>query len=176
MYVHEEKRVAFIAHPRTASTATGQALTGLGFGQWINHHGFDPKWDLTGWTVFATVRNPFDLMVSWYYHKKRHQEQTFQEWLPKFIALSNQYLDQGMFFGTNFCTRMMRYETLQKDFDFVLGEVGFPQTDIPLKNVSHDRPDKPLSEYYDHRLINLMRTHFNKEIRQNGYKAPCQAT
>jgi hypothetical protein len=96
--------------------------------------------------------------------------------LPKFIAVSNQYLDQGMFFGTYFCTHMMRYETLQEDFDYMMGVTGLPRTDIPLKNVSHDRPDKPLSEYYDHRLIKLMKTHFNKEIRQNGYRSPCQAT
>jgi len=172
MYVHEEKRVAFIAHPRTASTATGAALLSLDFTQWVNHHGINPKWDPEGWTVFATVRNPFDLMVSWYY-KAKYRELEFQYWLPNFIAVSNQYLDLGMFFGLRYCTRVLRYEQLQQDFDFVMSELGFPQIDIPLKNVSTARPDKPLSEYYDPKLINLMKAHFGEEIRQNGYGVPC---
>lgn len=173
MYVHNEKRVAFIAHPRTASTATGAALLGLGFTQWVNHHGINPKWDPIGWTVFATVRNPFDLMVSWYYHKMKYREASFPEWLPKFIAVSNEYLDMGMFFGLRYCTRVIRYETLQEDFDYMMMLTGFPQTDIPLKNVSTARPDKPLSDYYNPKLINLMKAHFGEEIRQNGYGVPC---
>lgn len=175
MYVHEEKRIAFIAHPRTASTATGAALLGLGFTQWVNHHGINPKWDPTDWTVFATVRNPFDLMVSWYYHKKKYQAAPFQEWLPKFLAESNMYLDQGLFFGVPHCTRVLSYERLQDDFNLVLVESGFPPIEIPYKNVSIARPDKPLSEYYDHKLINLMKAHFGEEIKSHGYEVPrCQ--
>jgi len=172
MYVDEEKKVAFIAHPRTASSATGHVLTQLGFTQWVNHHGFKPEWDLSGWTVFSTVRDPFDVMVSWYYHKKRHQEETFQTWLPKFIAVSNEYLDQGMFFGFAYCTHVMSYETLQEDFDYIMDVTGFPQTEIPFRNVSQDRPDTPLSEFYTPKLVKLMQAYFGEEIHQLGYGLP----
>jgi hypothetical protein len=169
--------MCFIAHPRTASVATGQALLDLGFEKMMGHHQFSVKVLNPRWTVFATVRNPFDLMVSWYYHKKKYQAHTFQEWLPKFLAESNQYLDQGLFFGLPHCTRVLRYEILQEDFNLVLVEAGFPPVEIPHKNVSIARPYKPLSEYYNHKLINLMKAHFGEEIRQNGYGVPrCQAS
>ncbi len=175
MYVHEEKKVGFIAHPRTASTATGHVLTELGFIQRINHHGFKPEWDLTGWNVFSTVRDPFDLMVSWYHHKKRYRAISFQEWLPLFLKESNQYLDQGLFFGVDYSQHWLHYETLQADFDETMRLLGFPQREIPWKNVSVDRPDKPLSEYYnDSKLINLMTSYFGKEINTHGYQTPCQ--
>lgn len=171
MYVHEEKKVCFIAHPRTASTATGKVLLGkLDFGQCINHHGFKPGLIPKDWTVFATVRNPFDLLVSWYWHKRREHE--FPEWLPIFLKESNEFLDKGLFFGLPYCTHVLRYENLQDDFNQVIVEAGFPPTEIPQHNVSLRRDDRPLSDYYDFKLINLMKTHFDTEIQSHGYEVP----
>jgi len=172
MYVHEEKGLCFIAHPRTASTATGQVLLSLGFNQVINHHGFKPGLIPKHWDVFSTVRDPFDVLVSWYWKSRR--EQDFKDWLPVFIRDSNEYLDRGLFFGAPYCQYRMHYETLQEDFNWVLVTHGFPPTEIPRRNVSERRDGRSLADYYDSKLTNLIQDHFGKEIRQNGYGVPCQ--
>jgi len=171
MYCHIGKKVCFVAHPRTASTATGKVLLTLDFEQMINHHGFKPEVLNPSWTIFATVRNPFDLLVSWYWHKRREQK-SFQEWLPIFLKESNEYLDKGLFFALPHCTHVLRYENLQNDFDQVMVEAGFPPTEIPKHNVSIRRDDRPVFEYYDSKLINLMKAHFGDEIRQHSYEVP----
>lgn len=173
MYVHIEKKMCFIAHPRTASTAIGKVLLEkLDFEQMINHHGFKSELLNSSWTVFATVRDPFDLLVSWYWYKARCQNQSFQEWLPVFLKESNEFLDKGLFFGLPHCTHVLRYENLQDDFNQVLVEAGFPPTEIPKHNVSIRRDDRSLSDYYDFKLINLMVSYFDTEIQQHGYEVP----
>lgn len=169
MYVHTTKKMCFIAHPRTASVATSQTLLGLGFEKMMSHHEFNIKLLNSSWTVFSTVRNPFDLLVSWYWNKKR--DRPFQDWLPIFLQTSNQYLDQGLFFGYLYSTRILRYETLQDNFNQVMVESGFPPTTIIRANVS-ERPAQPLREYYDYKLVNLMFAHFNYEIHEHHYGAP----
>ncbi len=170
MYVNEEKKAAFIAHPRTASVATGRTLSDLGFTIRGNHHAFDPAWCPTDWIIFSTVRHPFDLLVSWYYNKRR-EIKTFQEWLPTFLTLSNQYLDQGLFFGQAASTHVIRFENLQADFDRVMEEAGFPPAVITPQNVS-DRPSRNFWDYYNWDLAHLMTGHFGREIYGNGYEVP----
>ena len=45
MYVLRDKRLAFLAHPRTASQATAEALRGLGFEPVGAHHEYDASFD-----------------------------------------------------------------------------------------------------------------------------------
>lgn len=74
MYVHAEKKLIYLAHPRTASSSTADALMKIGFGmcgQKGHHMTLQPK-VLVGrygvpreeWTAFTTVRNHWDIAVS----------------------------------------------------------------------------------------------------------------
>ena len=174
MYVHEEKKTAFVAHPRTASSATGHVLLQLGFEQQINHHDFEPKMLGVDWTVISTVRNPFDVMVSWYYHyvRKSHVTETFREWLPGFLKMSNRFIDRGMFFGAPYCTHLLFFESLQDDFNYVMSEIGLPQTEIPQRNVSTKREGRHWQTYYDDAAVHLVVEHFATEINVHGYSVP----
>ncbi len=174
MYVHQEKKVAFIAHPRTASQATGSVLKIRGFKLIGGHHQFPEEWKPEGWTTFATVRNPFDLMVSWYYQEmyKSGREVEFDWWLRERLQKPNDYMRQGLFFGLDFCTDILHFENLQEEFNQLMKRVGLSPMKIPWKNVSDKRAGRHFIYYYTPNLIELMGKKFDSLIHDHGYTIP----
>jgi hypothetical protein len=174
MYVLSDHNLGFIAHPKTASTATQRVLRGLGAAQYDNHHGIKDHICQrildTGGLIMSTIRNPFDLMVSWYFHyKQRTEPPSFKEWLPQQLANPNDYIRKGLFYGLPWTNRVLRFENLQDDFNAVLSEVALESVTIAPFNVSHKRDGKPYQEMYDFELIHLVQHHFGDVIAEHGY-------
>jgi len=176
MYIFKRK-LAFIAHPKTASSSTRNALRELGVKKFGTHHEVKEKWCTpvleAGGKVACTVRNPYDLMVSWYFHymKRRGDEtrESFKEWMPVQLSNPNHYIREGLFFGTKWCNVVMRFETLQQDFDALLSSVGMTPTTLEPFNVSHNRESRPYQEMYDDQLKSLVKYHFGAELAEHGY-------
>ncbi len=167
MYFHFDKKVAFIAHPRTASSATGHILMQMGFEIRDSHHAFNPEWELDGWTVGCTVRNPFDTMVSWFYNSPR--EQPFDLWLPKFISECHLLSDPLMFYGQPYATHVLRFENLQDDFDEFCKDANLPTTKIPRRNVSERRVKAYFMTHYNFRLAKMVIDRFLQDFANTGY-------
>jgi len=163
------EKIAFIAHPKTASQATGGVLKNLDFKIVGSHHSWQhcPE----DWIVFATIRNPFDLMVSWYYQEmyKSGAEVNFDWWLWKRLQEPNHYMKQGLFFGLGICTDVLHFENLQEEFDQLMKKVGLPQTKIPRKNVSDKREGRHFIDYYNSESIDIMMEKYGSTIYNNGY-------
>ncbi len=170
MYELPEKKIAFIAHPRTASSSTGHALLEMGFTQRKSHHSFDRKWDLEGWQIYCTVRNPLDVMASWY-HNSPHDE-SFKEWLPKFIDGCHYLQGERMFFGRPYCTHVLYFENLQEDFNHFVWGMGLPQKDIPFRNVSEEKKGRDFMGYYDAESVRMVIDRFKVDFTENGYTIP----
>lgn len=153
MYVHREKKIAFIAHPKTASSSTSHVLVQeLGFVPEGSHHQIDEAM-LTDphdpWAVISTVRQPLDTLVSWYFHFKKHHPglPAFPVWARTFVA-SNTFVARRMFFGLEITTHALVYERLQKDWDVVCEELGLAQRELPHRNVGN--VDKvPYKDFYN---------------------------
>jgi hypothetical protein len=143
----------------------------MGFIQRQSHHGFNPKWNLKGWKVCATVRNPLDVMVSWYYNKTR-EEDSFAVWLPKFIEGCHYLQGERMFFGRPFCTHLLHFENLQEDFNNWLEAIGLPPKEISRRNVSTARKKRPFMGYYDIPLARMVIERFKTDFTENGYQLP----
>lgn len=175
MYVNHYHEAIFIAHPRTASTATAHVLMQKGFEIIGDHHYVDHECIPRDYKVICTVRNPFDLMVSWYHNKPR--EQPFALWLPEFLDGCH-YLQDRIFYGQPYATHVMHFEYLQEDFDQIAKQVGLPQTEIPPRNVSRERKVKgfPFIAYYDFRLARMMINRFLQDFTENGYPLPTLRT
>jgi hypothetical protein len=175
MYVHEEKKVAFIAHPRTASSATGHTLLQMGFTMRGNHHAFNRKWDLEGWTIGCTVRNPFDTMVSWFYNTPR--EQPFDLWLPKFIQECHYLKDNHlMFYGKPYATHVLKFENLQNGFNAFCIDADLPVTTIPHRNVSEKRGKEGYMTYYNFARVRLVIERFRDDFVNGNYHIPAVRT
>lgn len=167
MYEHIKKKIAFIAHPRTASSATGHSLLRMGFTLRKDHHAFDPEWNLNGWKVCCTVRNPFDTLVSWYYNKPR--EISFDLWLSEFLEGCHYLQGQRMFYGQPYCTYVLHFETLQKDFSNFCRDVWLPFQIIPKRNVSRNRPSKTFMDHYNSDQIQKIVKRFHDDFIINDY-------
>ncbi len=167
MYIHQEKKVAFIAHPRTASSATAHVLMQMGFEIVKGHHAFDPSSDLDDWSVFCTIRNPFDVLVSWFYSQKR--EKPFTLWLPDFLDGCQFLQGERMFFGQPYATHVLHFETLQDDFDGLCNDVGFRPRTIERRNVSVRREGRSFMGYYNFYTAKMISERFHQDFLGNNY-------
>ena len=176
MYVLENI-LGFIAHPKTASVATQAALRTIGAVSIGNHHEVDVHLCQrildAGGVILSTIRNPFDLLLSWYFHgRKRNNALTtkpFTEWLREFLRNPNHYVRQGLFFGLPWTNRVLRFETLQQDFDAVIREFTGNPLRIAPANVSEERAGRPYQEFYDDGTRRLIEDHFGAELQEHGY-------
>lgn len=167
MYIHQEKKIAFIAHPRTASSATAHTLMAMGFEILHGHHDIDLPSDLEGWTVGCTVRNPFDTLVSWYHNKPRNN--IFDLWLPIFLNGCHLFDNHLMFYGQPFATHVLQFETLQNDFDWFCADADLPITIIPPRNVSVRREDSSFMGHYNARTAKMVIERFRQDFINNNY-------
>jgi hypothetical protein len=164
MYMHHEKKLGFIAHPRTASTATSHVLMKMGFEIHFGHHDMVDVLD-DDWEFFCTVRNPFDVLVSWFHNQPR--EKPFSLWLPKFLDECH-FMQGRMFFGQHACNHIIHYENLQEEFECVMDEFDLPLVEIPKRNVSA-RKSPSFMGHYNFRTARLVVERFHKDFINNGY-------
>jgi len=92
MYASQERKLIYLAHPRTASLATAELLLSMGF-EMIkgknSHHStlFEEGSPVTEenrheWKVFTAVRNPWDVAVSWCLRGMHPIRQPKTPWSP----------------------------------------------------------------------------------------------
>jgi hypothetical protein len=178
VYVSHKLRIIYMAVPRTASRAVRKFLVEehrarevgkKGFG---GHHGIDGKvirqcYDL-GYKIICPVRNPWDVIVSWWHHNPRWFGEAnaefakFVEWFPKHGK--NKYLFEGMLyhFWAQHSTRIIKYEHLRADLARII------RAPVNLEVIGKsDR--KPYADYYDDELREYVAEAFAAEIEEYGY-------
>ena len=185
MWVLPEKKMCFLANPKTASLATAHTLMSLGFKHYGDQHctpdrsGWNHRQEIDNtWTIFCTVRNHFDTMVSWYFHqtcrpgKSKYFGKTFECFLYEW-AFNLRYFRAGkMYWERNpWCNRVLRFESLQSDFDSLLESCDLPVTDLQVHNVSENRKRRTFQEFYSAASIEFMQEQFGDEMGslQYGY-------
>lgn len=131
---------------------------------------------------FACLRNPWDMMISYYFspHRNVHgwDRNNFigllrsTPTMASFITLApgpeggkNLPLDRDIDF-------LMRLETINDDFKKACDRIGIPARDLPIRNRSNRQP---YSCYYDNELIEMVAEKFRAEINYGGYRfaGPC---
>lgn len=158
MYVLKNKKIAFIGHPRTGSTAIGHVLIEhLNFELVNGYHKVAPEILEPDWIVGCTVRNIFDTIVSWYFYN-RHPG-PFEEWLPDFLNNPNHLIKDGLFYGQKYATHVLRFEHLDADFQEFLLKASLNSYPLPKKNVSRYREERPWRNFYTPRLMTFVREH-----------------
>ncbi|MGP0129341.1 MAG: sulfotransferase family 2 domain-containing protein [cyanobacterium endosymbiont of Rhopalodia musculus] len=138
---------------------------------------------------FATIRNPYDHMISWYFSPHRG----IQNWVRQdFIDLieevpnlreyitfsSNSFLGKKLKklgLSINFNRKkldedidfLMRFEHLNEDFQKVCEIIDIPYQPLPVRNRSNR---KHYSIYFDEVLKEKVYTKFQEEIEWGNYK------
>jgi hypothetical protein len=121
---------------------------------------------------FATLRNPWDMMISFYFSPHRG----FTAWdRNRFLTLLHRvknirhYICNGMQ-SLNIDAELdylMKFEQLSEDFGMVCKHLGIANTPLPKKNQS---TRKHYSKYYDSELIKMVENKFNEEIEFGDYR------
>lgn len=193
MYAHPELQIAYLAHPRTASTATSAALCALP--GWLlmggtGHH--DKRLpvvvaeDRESWTVLTTVRNPFDVAVSWAFAQGRPRTERIPWDLETFRnALErNRWFGEGrrLFWHADGADIVLRFERLAQDLAQAVASLGvlglsavFAEDPIlPMRNVSEGRGGRHYREFYNDETRDYVEQLCAPELEKWGYRYETQ--
>jgi chondroitin 4-sulfotransferase 11 len=181
MISHGHKCI-FVHIPKTGGTSVEVALQGHPEPDSIIHKtALEYKnqnsdiWD--DYFKFTIVRNPWDLMVSWWKWRMRNKKTTFPGFIKnqKNLIPGNEYLKPGLTYfdfisdGNNILVdKICRFENLQEDFDDVCKEIGIiPQQKLPHKN---EMKRTHYSDYYDDKIRKRVADKFKKDIEYFNYE------
>ncbi len=127
------------------------------------------------WTIYCVIRNHFDVMVSWWFHNTRnavsaHFGTSFEQFLYIWAHEGRWFKDGRMYWERNpYCNRILRYETLQRDFDTLLAAHNMPATKIQVHNVSVNRKGRDSTTFYSSKSTQFMYDFFGAEMEELGY-------
>lgn len=128
-----------------------------------------------GGIVACTVRNPWDVMVSWYCYSERDPRlngkmtpEDFKPWLLRTIVAGNGWIEKGLFYGVHLCNRVFRFEhNLELQLNNCLSDCGLPSVQFPHQGKTEH---KHYSAYYDAESSAAVALRFANEIIEWGYK------
>ena len=134
---------------------------------------------------FATIRNPWDMMISYYFSSPDvtvWDRQIFLNLLRKIKTLrwyicENTFVDKLKmktgFVKNSFKNKLdsnidflMRFERLEEDFQIVCDQLNIEASVLPKRNVSDH---KHYSQYYDEELKKMVTARFAEEIEFGEY-------
>lgn len=163
--------LAFILPPKTGTRSLQRALAERGAITRRGRHGVDIQklWTLP--VVVATVRNPFDVLVSWYHYDAKGEKagRSFDDWLNT-IALvgKNSYLAKSTLPHAEHATRLLRFEDGLERVNVILE--GFGVEPVTLPHVGRAESRKPYREYYTEATRREVEQHYRLDFLRYGYQ------
>ena len=162
----------YLGTPRAASTATHDALKAIPGVKIFNQHitraamieeGMGPY---QGEFTFAAVRNPYDLVVSWWLRSRPLKTDTFLDFL-RHHQNKHFEIDGRLFWMCVEDVEVMHYETLQEDLNRIVTGLGLDPVTMRLMNVTPRK--KRWRKYYGPEEIEALNDRFGHEIDRYGY-------
>lgn len=131
---------------------------------------------------FATLRNPWDLMISYYFSPHRNVQDWNREEFINILNAVKTFRDYTVLkndvdnyfktlfirlFKNNQLDFVIRFEHLEEDFGKVCKLIDIPIEKLPTRNKSKR---EHYSTYYDDELKELVRNKFSYEIKLGQYE------
>ncbi len=170
-----------ILHPKTASQSIREALRQTFDARSPGgHHGYKEedceRLRNAGGIVCSVVRNPWDVMVSWWaynqlkaYNGQFPTVEPFADWLPRTLEAGNGWIEKGLFYGVDECNRIIRFEhSIENQLNNCLIDCGLPP--VTLKHVGGSPREKDYREHYTTREALLVDRYCRNEIVEWGYE------
>ncbi len=141
----------------------------------------DEVWN--SYTKVATVRNPFDRVVSAFHHFKLALEKNgalsrdevirkFREWIAEYNIKSLQISSYAQIDGEPCLDFLIRYETLEDDVRSLLKRLGVLRSslgDVPRLKTEFRKGDIPLTDYFDEETRQRVVDSMVKDFELLGY-------
>ena len=188
MLVSDSHRFIYFHIPKTGGTSVKEALSDISHQMVRPHNNVAKAREVLGnktfdsYFKFATVRNPWDKMVSAYeYERQAHPEsfqkgaelygkESFEQYLRHMIAAHPGWQRQLRWIGEDgglALDAVMRFERLQKDFDDVCVYLHIPARKLPHSRTTRR---KYYPSYYNAETKKLLADHAAVDIEGFRYR------
>ena len=125
--------------------------------------------DSKEYMIVAMVRNPFDRMVSWYYHAL-YKSKAFKGSFEDFCENRLVYPSENLLPPYQKSNHVIRYEHLQEDFNTFLNLIGLPSHNLPHFNKNPDKPKDHYRALYTKKTKQITADYFCSVIEMFGYE------
>jgi hypothetical protein len=122
--------------------------------------------------VVGMVRNPFDRMVSWYFHalyKSKAFTGSFEDFCKERL-LERVDPNENLIPPYEKCDHVIRYEHLQEDFNVFLDLIGHPPHKLPHSNSNPEKPKDHYRALYTDKTKQMTADYFASVIEIFGYE------
>lgn len=172
--------LAFVLPPRTGSRSIEHALAPLVTSKLGSRHYFPAPKAPSECEVISSVRNPFDILVSWFHFPDSSQPEdrlglhllggdgrTFSEFLDEIFSGKNKYLIHSTMRHASRATEYIRYENgIEDELNRILVPRGYPSVAVPHIGKT-SRPD--FNSYYTPELKAKVIDKFGSDFEKFGY-------
>lgn len=170
MSVWARDKFVILTNPRTGSTAIRDTLNGKPDCKICGrqHTSLHQIKGLVGTEKVAiTVRNPFDAVHSWWMNVNQDEWDSFLEFIKNFN--NRQFAPTGRLFWLTprEGSFVIRFESIQRDFDRFMQMVGMPNYELLRVNVTPDKGD--YREAYGPEEVEAVRTRFYDDFKEFNY-------
>ena len=128
---------------------------------------------LSQFQLFATIRNPFDKLVSYYFSPHRGEVMWDADQFAaviKTVPPLEHYTELAT--GTQPVQRIrfLRFESLEEDFQNICAELGISASVLHHRNKSNSRPKRDYTSCFSPDLIDWVQKTHAYEIKIGGYE------
>lgn len=129
----------------------------------------DIPFERSEWTVFTTVRNPFDILVTWC---KKYEEPVNENGIVKVLNKSS-YLSCNppkLYVHRRDVDGFLRFEKIENDLNHVLEAHGLEPVELPVINQTESRIGDHYSQYYDDKTRQFVAEKFSEQLSTFNYE------
>jgi len=160
--ISHERRLLFVHVPKTGGSSITYTLRDIF--EFISDYTHESIWDLceahSDYFKFCTVRNPWDMCVSWMtWHEKHGTRKTMDEAVRK--------VETPLSFGLRQMSYVLRFENLRKDFAELCRRIEVQPRELLHLN---DSPHTHYRDYYTPKTRQIVYERFWYTIRRFGYQ------
>ena len=181
MYIHPDRRLVYLAHPKTASMSVAKSLATYGFVRAASRPDLEPtlcqsptisahhrplaKHPGNGWRVFTTVRNHFDAWASWWSFRSAKTKQDFDpSFIESMVETSPEYWpvpNRMWALHTAYADFVLRFERQEEDLRELLRERDLV---LGYENVSEKRAGRSYQSLISLRLRSFIESKYGLEM------------
>lgn len=174
MYVHDEKKLCFLASPRTASRAWRDSLLHLGFRRVGAHHtGPSDGFDVSGYHTFCLVRNHWDTVLSWWFyrHGPKYESAPSLDWISRHATVNSYMSRKGLFHHAPYCDTVLKFESIATAYRDFLQTFEFKEVP-PLLHTGRSlaRHNRTYHQYFNPEVRRFVEWAWAEEIEKFGYQ------
>ena len=126
--------------------------------------------------IVGLTRNPYDRMVSWYYHSVNVVKSFFDSFEPfckdRLLIQDGVYRrdSENLLPPYDKCHYIIRFENLQDDFDNFTKDINLPATQLPHIQHGTQRPKESYRKLYTDLSKQIVSEYFEDTISRFDYK------